>query len=107
MDRLQSPHTRNVRINGCLTSITVEAPFWDEFRLIVAEQQTTIDAMLAHIDRTMRLMPKQRPGRHRVLTLSAAVRIFVLKDVMSRCTGTSETSASDRTDHKAWRIDCR
>jgi predicted DNA-binding ribbon-helix-helix protein len=83
MKRFQSPHARFVKINGRSSSITVESPFWDEFKLMVAERGCTIGTMLAEIDRTMRLMPRQRPGRHRVLTLSAAVRIFVLKSVMA------------------------
>jgi predicted DNA-binding ribbon-helix-helix protein len=84
MKPLQSPHMRFVRVNGRRTSITVEAEFWDEFKLIAFRNRSTLDAMLSHIDRTMRLLPKQRPGRHRVLNLSAAVRIFVLRDVVSR-----------------------
>jgi predicted DNA-binding ribbon-helix-helix protein len=52
--------------------------------LIAFEHRATISALLAEIDRTMRLMPFQGPGRHRVRTLSAAVRVFVLQEVLAR-----------------------
>ena len=96
---MRSPHIRFVRVNGQRTSITLEAEFWEQFRLIVLEYGTSISAMLAEIDRTMRLMPKQRPGRHRVLSLSAAVRIFVLKDVMAR---SSEDAQASRDRASPW-----
>jgi predicted DNA-binding ribbon-helix-helix protein len=99
MRRLRSPHIRFVRVNGQRTSITLEAEFWEQFRLIVLEYGTSISAMLAEIDRTMRLMPKQRPRRHRVLTLSAAVRLFVLKDVMAR---SSEDAQASRDRASPW-----
>jgi hypothetical protein len=71
MKRFQSPCLHHVRINGRDTSITVEPEFWEQFRLMTMERQTTIGKLLAEIDRTGRLLPHQRPGRHRVRTLSA------------------------------------
>ena len=47
-------------------------------------QRTTISRLLAEINRTMRLLPYQGPGRNRVRTLSAAVRVFVLQTLISR-----------------------
>jgi hypothetical protein len=47
-------------------------------------QRTTISRLLAEINRTMRLLPYQGPGRHRVRTLSAAFRVFVLQTLISR-----------------------
>jgi predicted DNA-binding ribbon-helix-helix protein len=79
-----------------MTSITLEADFWEQFRLIVLEHGTTIGSLLSEIERTMRLLPKQGPGRTRVLTLSAAVRLFVLRDVLARC-GNSHTSQEPRS----------
>jgi predicted DNA-binding ribbon-helix-helix protein len=79
-----APCLRHVRINGRDTSITVEPEFWEQFWLITMERQTTIGKLLAEIDRTMRLLPYQGPGRHRVRTLSAAVRIFVFQALMAR-----------------------
>ena len=63
--------------------ITVEPEFWEQFRLMTMERQTTIGKLLAEIDRIMRLLPYQGPGRHRVRTLSAAVRVFVLQMLIS------------------------
>jgi predicted DNA-binding ribbon-helix-helix protein len=80
MKRFQSPCLHHVRINGRDTSITVEPEFWEQFRLMTMERQTTIGKLLAEIDRTGRLLPYQGPGRYRVRTLSAAVRIFVFQD---------------------------
>jgi hypothetical protein len=40
--------------------------------------------MLAEVDRTQRLLPYQGPGNPRVLGLSAAVRVFVLRDLMEK-----------------------
>jgi predicted DNA-binding ribbon-helix-helix protein len=39
--------------------------------------------LITEIDR-VRLLPPQGPGRHRVRTLSAAIRIFVLQEVLAR-----------------------
>ena len=73
-----------VRVGRGDTTISVEPEFWDQFKLIAFEHRTTISALLAEIDRTMRLLPHQSPGRHRVRTLSAAVRVFVLQMLISR-----------------------
>jgi predicted DNA-binding ribbon-helix-helix protein len=84
MKRFQSPCLHHIRINGRDTSITVEPEFWEQFRLMTMERQTTIGKLLAEIDRTGRLLPHQGPGRHRVRTLSAAARIFVFQPLMAR-----------------------
>jgi predicted DNA-binding ribbon-helix-helix protein len=82
--RLQSPDKHSVLIKGRSTSLTIEPDFWEQFRLIVMEHGVTVGALLTEIERTMRLLPYQGPGRHRVRTLSAAVRVFVLRTVMSQ-----------------------
>jgi predicted DNA-binding ribbon-helix-helix protein len=71
-------------LKGRYTSISVEPDFWKQFRLIVIERQTTISNLLAEIERTMRLLPDQGKGCDRTLTLSAAVRVFVLQTLISR-----------------------
>jgi predicted DNA-binding ribbon-helix-helix protein len=60
------------------------ADFWEQFRLIVIERRTTISNLLTEIERTMRLLPYQGKGCDRTLILSAAVRVFVLRTVMSQ-----------------------
>jgi predicted DNA-binding ribbon-helix-helix protein len=82
--RFQSPFKHTVWVRGHRTSITVEPEFWDQLRLITFEYQTSMTALITEINRTMRLMPFQGPGRHRVRTLSAAVRVFVLQEVLAR-----------------------
>jgi predicted DNA-binding ribbon-helix-helix protein len=82
--RLQSPDKHSVLIKGRSTSLTIEPDFWEQFRLIVMEHGITVGALLTEIERTMRLLPYQGPGRHRVRTLSAAVRVFVLQEVLAR-----------------------
>jgi len=82
--RFQSPFKHTVWVRGQRTSITVEHEFWDQLRLIAIEYQTSMTALITEIDRTMRLMPFQGPGRHRVRTLSAAIRVFVLQEVLAR-----------------------
>jgi predicted DNA-binding ribbon-helix-helix protein len=82
--RMQSPFKHTVWVGGRKTSVNLEPEFWDQLRLIVMERQTTVGSLIAEIDRTMRLMPFQGPGRHRVRTLSAAVRVFVLREILAR-----------------------
>ena len=100
MKRSQFPCLHHVRINGRDTSITVEPEFWEQFRLMTMERQTTIGKLLAEIDRTGRLLPHQGPGRHRVRTLSAALRVFVLQTLISRSSSGARAAACDRLDRR-------
>jgi predicted DNA-binding ribbon-helix-helix protein len=84
MKRLQSPFKRTVVLDGHKTSINVEPEFWDQLRLITLERQTTMAKLITEIDRIGRLLPPQGPGCHRVRTLSAAIRVFVLQEVLAR-----------------------
>ena len=77
-------YVHNVKLSGRETSISLEPEFWEQFRLITMERGTTIGKLLAEIDRTQRLLPYQGPGRPRVLAMSAAVRVFVLQEVMAK-----------------------
>jgi predicted DNA-binding ribbon-helix-helix protein len=81
--RLLSRDHRPVRVDGRRTSITVELPIWDEFRIIACERGVTISALLAEVDRTLRLEPTRR-GHTSVRSLSSAVRIFVFENMLSR-----------------------
>jgi predicted DNA-binding ribbon-helix-helix protein len=83
-ERLQSPDMRHVRVGKDNTTITLEDEFWEQLRLIATTRNTAISQLLAEIDRTGRLLAYQGPGRHRVRTLSAAVRVFVLQTFISR-----------------------
>ena len=82
--QFRSPQRHPVWLHGRFTSISVEAEFWEQFKLIVLEHRTTVGKLLAEIDRTVRLMPYQAPGFHRVRNLSSAVRVFVLRDALAK-----------------------
>jgi len=96
---LKSLNIHNVWLKGRYTSISVEPDFWEQFRLIVIERRTTISNLLAEIERTMRLLPDQGKGCDRTLTLSAAVRVFVLRTVMAQ--SSSQRGARRRTARAA------
>ena len=81
--RLQSPDMRHVRVGKDNTSITLEDEFWEQLRIIAVTRNTAISQLLAEIERTGRLLPDQGPGRHRVRSLSSAVRVFVLQDALT------------------------
>src|SRR4029077_17665109 len=70
--------------SGHWACIHLEPEFWDLFRLATIERGTTIGRLLAEVDRTHRLLPYQGRGTPRVLGLSAAVRVFVLREVMTK-----------------------
>ena len=72
----------NVRIGGRQTSIWIEPNFWELFRLAAIERGATIGELLTEVERAWRLLPYQGPNRPRVLGLSAAVRMFVLQDII-------------------------
>jgi hypothetical protein len=63
-------------------SLSLEDDFWDLFRLRVMEHGCRPQDLVRHTDRTMRLLPDRGPGRNRTLSLSAAIRAYVLRTVM-------------------------
>jgi predicted DNA-binding ribbon-helix-helix protein len=75
---------RHVRVGKDNTTITLEDEFWEQLRIIAVTRNTAISQLLAEIERTGRLLPDQGPGRHRVRSLSAAVRVFVLQTLISQ-----------------------
>jgi predicted DNA-binding ribbon-helix-helix protein len=93
-ERLQSPDMRHVRVGKDNTTITLEDEFWEQLRIIAITRNTAISQLLAEIDRTMRLQ-SPRPGRYRVRTLSAAVRVFVLQTLILRAS--SQRGAQQHT----------
>jgi predicted DNA-binding ribbon-helix-helix protein len=60
---------RSVDIDGHRTSVSIEAPFWDALRDIAVRQGTSVNQLIATIDKT-------RAGN-----LSSAIRVFVLREV--------------------------
>ena len=62
---------RSVIISGHATSISIETEFWDLLKDIATRRGVSINYLLSKID------------RGRTNNLSSAVRIYVLKHVMS------------------------
>ncbi|CAA7628007.1 conserved hypothetical protein [Candidatus Terasakiella magnetica] len=60
---------RSVVIAGHATSITLEAPFWDELREMAEARGLSLNQMVAEID-------QGRSGN-----LSSAIRVFVLSEI--------------------------
>jgi predicted DNA-binding ribbon-helix-helix protein len=103
MEQFKSPFKRSITLDGHRTSIAVEPEFWEQLRLITIERRTTTAKLIAEIDRTMRLLPYQGPGRHRVRTLSAAVRVFVLQTLISR-SSSGARRARLRSSRSPWSL---
>jgi predicted DNA-binding ribbon-helix-helix protein len=76
--RLQPYDHHAINIAGRITSITIEPPFWERFRIIAKLEGVTIGNLVSAIDRTMRVNPPIR-GRRQIRNLSSAIRIFVLE----------------------------
>jgi predicted DNA-binding ribbon-helix-helix protein len=64
---------RSVAIAGHRTSVSLEAPFWDELQAIAREGGRSAQALVAEID-------AGRAGQN----LSSAIRLFVLAAVKER-----------------------
>ena len=65
---------RSVLVAGHKTSVSLEAAFWDELRVIAAARKTSVNGLIAEID-------ESRTGN-----LSSAIRLYVL-DWLRRRTG--------------------
>ena len=97
------------RPGGGFACISLEPEFWDLFRLATIERRTTIGKLLAEIDRTHRLLPRQESGTPRVLALSAAVRVFVLRELMRKLAQAETRSCApsrprrQRAEGRPWR----
>ena len=74
--------------------MTVEPEFWEQLRIIALEQRVKLNVLITEIDRTGRLLPPQGLYRRRVRTLSAAIRVFVLYDVLAKLAQAQEPPAT-------------
>lgn len=63
---------RSVRISGHLTSVTLEEPFWEALKDIASAEKTSLNALVARIDKT-------RKGN-----LSSTLRLYVLEKLQSK-----------------------
>jgi len=71
------PVKRSLTLHGHRTSVSIEAPFWDEFRRIAAAQSMSINGLAADID----------ASREVGTGLATAIRLFVLADLQGRLRG--------------------
>ena len=69
---------RSLVISGHSTSITLENEFWAQLQITANDQSLSIPALVAKIDKNRQ--PEQN--------LSSAIRVYVLKHVLSLKTST-------------------
>lgn len=65
----QRPVKRSVTLKGHRTSVSLEDPFWDAFRLIAEKKGIPINTLAAQID----------ADRGVELGLASAIRLYVLR----------------------------
>ncbi|MEP2920345.1 ribbon-helix-helix domain-containing protein [Sulfitobacter sp.] len=68
------PVKHSVTLHGHRTSISLEAPFWEELRLIAKEKSLPINALVAEID----------AERGMNSGLASAIRVYVLETIKAR-----------------------
>lgn len=65
------PVKRSLTLQGHRTSVSLEEPFWREFRRIARERGQPINALAAEIDE----------ARGMEAGLASAIRVFVLEEI--------------------------
>ena len=68
------PVKRSLTLRGHRTSVSLEGPFWAEFKRIAQEDGRPLNALAAEIDE----------GRETDIGLASAIRLFVLKRALER-----------------------
>ncbi|MBN8186330.1 ribbon-helix-helix domain-containing protein [Salipiger thiooxidans] len=68
------PIKHSLSLRGHRTSVSLEEPFWDEFRAIARSEGKALNALAAEIDETRGL----EAG------LASAIRVYVLQHVKAR-----------------------
>lgn len=74
---------RSITITGHRTSVSLEAPFWEELQRIANDRQVSLAALVAEID-------AERLNNPAPANLSSALRVYVLEAMRAR----SETSSA-------------
>ena len=65
------PRKRSLRLQGHLTSVSLEDAFWAEFQRLAAERGLSVNALASALDQ--RRTPPE--------SLASAIRLFVLSEV--------------------------
>jgi len=68
------PVKRSLTLSGHRTSVTLEAEFWEEFRLLAEAKCASVNALASRID----------AARDPEVSLSSAIRVYVLRAALSR-----------------------
>ncbi|NIZ10351.1 ribbon-helix-helix domain-containing protein [Pseudooceanicola sp. HF7] len=71
------PIKRSLTLKGHRTSVSLEDPFWAEFRRIAKDRDIAINALAAQID----------AERELETGLASAIRLFVLADLKAQLEG--------------------
>ncbi len=71
------PAKRSLTLHGHRTSVSLEDPFWQEFRRIADERGVSVNDLAAEID----------AARGLESGLASAIRVFVLHDALSKQRG--------------------
>lgn len=71
MAPFERPQKHSLTLRGHRTSVSLEGPFWHEFRRLAAAKDMTINALAAEID--------ERRGVD--CGLASAIRLFVLEEL--------------------------
>ena len=73
---------RSLSIRGHRTSVSLEAPFWDELTAIAREEDTSLAVLVAKVDEER--WQSRNATTETVPNLSSALRMFVLERVRAR-----------------------
>ena len=65
------PVKRSLTLQGHRTSVSLEAPFWDEFRRLAELRGLSINALAAELD----------TARDPPASLASAIRLYVLREI--------------------------
>lgn len=68
------PVKRSLTLHGHRTSVSLEEPFWQEFRRIAAGRGQSVNGLAAELD----------AARAPPASLASAIRLFVLEDLRRR-----------------------
>ena len=71
MTASERPVKRSLTLQGHRTSVSLEAPFWEEFRRLAAARGLSVNALAAELD------ADRRPPA----SLASAIRLYVLAEV--------------------------
>ena len=60
-------------ISGHSTSVSIEKPFWDAFKILAQSQEKSVNQLITEIDEA------------RSINLSSAIRLYVLNSLTDNC----------------------